>query len=169
MKTRPLSVVLLLLPSLAAAEPVEGGQTDTAAYRGACLAVLDVAGLAVVEDAEDPRRWFVDYAGAENDWRITVYLDAETLFLSALILEAPPGGEGEPPSLLDAETARLALRRSFDLPGYKYALHPDGRRLYLCRDLPRAAVDPDELPGLLAGLVAALDAEARVLSEGGGD
>lgn len=165
MKLTSLSLVAPLLVALAVATQAEGPDGSPAAYRGA----LDAAGLAVVDDTDDPRRWFVDYEGAENDWRITVYLGDQTLFLSALILEAPPGGEGEPPPVLDAGTARLALRRSFDLSDYKYALHPDGRRLYLCRDLPREAVGPDELPGLLAGLVAALDAEARVLREGGGD
>jgi len=166
----PLIIHLLLLTSAVFAEGEPA--TDTAAGEPPSPAVyqqyLRDAGLVVQVDEADPRRMFVDYAGERNDWRITVYPAEEWVFLSALIIEVPvetPLEENGSSRSLDVALVREALRRSFALPGYKYALHPDGRRLYLALDLPAALMDPQRLVDFLGELAAACEREAEVLLE----
>ena len=164
MKQRSAAPVLLIAV-LAAAAAATTPTADAAPPAPAdYLRALEEAGLTVSSDPAEPRRLYVDYAGRRSDWRITVYLDEGRLFLSALLVELPAPADGDTPPRLGAALARRALERSFALAGYKYALHPDGRRLYLALDLP-VVVEPAALVGHLSELAATCEREAGLLLE----
>ncbi|HUT97751.1 MAG TPA: hypothetical protein VM054_01590 [bacterium] len=139
------TIILALLTAVVspAAESVE----YTAATAG--------AGLIYSLDPENPDRWYVDFAGAESDWRITVYRTPEHLFLS---LPIRVEGEGIP-----AGMQRWALERNFDLPLVKFALDPTGTRLHLAADLRTSDTSPEAYLEVLGSLAATAEREHALL------
>ncbi len=140
-------ILLAVIPALAAAA------AESADYTAATAA----AGLVYKLDPENPDRWYVDFAGAESDWRITVYRTPEHLFLSTLVW-VEPGGIGAP-------MQRWALERSFDLPLVKFALDPTGTRLHLAADLRTPDTSPEAYLEVLRSLAATAEREHALLRD----
>jgi hypothetical protein len=115
------------------------------------------AGLIFSLDPENPDRWYVDFAGVESDWRITVYRTPEHLFLSTTFW-VEPGGVGAP-------MQRWALERSFDLPLVKFALDPTGTRLHLAADLRTPDTSPAAYLEVLRSLAATAEREHALARE----
>lgn len=132
-------ILLSVIPALAASA------AESAEYTAATAG----AGLVFHLDPEGPDRWYVDFAGVESDWRITVYRTPEHLFLTTPIWVE---GEGIP-----AGMQRWALERNFDLPLVKFALDPTGTRLHLAADLRT----PDTSPGAYLEVLLTLAATAE--------
>ncbi|OGD78768.1 MAG: hypothetical protein A2Y64_06775 [Candidatus Coatesbacteria bacterium RBG_13_66_14] len=134
-----MTIILALLTA------VVSPAAESADYTEATAA----AGLVYAPDPENPDRWYVDFAGSESDWRITVYRTPEHLFLTTLFWVE---GEG-----FGAPMLRWALERNFDLPLVKFALDPTGTRLHLAADLRT----PDTSPGAYLEALGSLAATAE--------
>ncbi|MCK4594726.1 hypothetical protein KAU45_09510 [bacterium] len=139
-----------LIPLLLTA--VAAGAAETGDY----TAVMDSADLVYRLDPAESDRWYVDFNGTENDWRITVYRTPEHLYLTLLIWEEREGGIG-------VGMLRWALERNFNLPLVKYALDPTGTRLHLAVDLRTPDTDPEAYLELLRTLVATAEREHALL------
>jgi hypothetical protein len=134
---------LVLIATLPALTVAAESSEYTAATEG--------AGLVYHPDPDEPDRWYVDFAGAESDWRVTVYRTPEHLFLST-VLWVEPGG-------VPMGMQRWALERSFDLPLFKLALDPTGTRLVLAADLRTPDTSPEAYLEVLSSLVATAERE----------
>lgn len=143
MRGTALLLALLAAPPAAAAE--------TADY----TAATEAAGLIMRQDAEIPDRWYVDFAGVERDWRVTVYRTPEHLLLTTLLWEEPEG--------VPAEMLRWALERNFDLPLVKFGLDPTGTRLHLALDLRTPDTPPAAYLEVLLLLAATAEREHALL------
>lgn len=138
-------ILLSVIPALAASA------AESAEYTAATAG----AGLVFHLDPEGPDRWYVDFAGVESDWRITVYRTPEHLFLSLPIWVE---GEG-----IGAPMQRWALERNFDLPLVKFALDPTGTRLHLAADLRTPDTSPEAYLEVLLELTATAEREHALL------
>ena len=142
------ALALLLLASIPLAAAESGDYT----------AAMDSAGLVYRHDPEAPGRWYVDFEGDENDWRVTVYRTPEHLYLTTLIWENREGG-------IPTGMLRWALERNFDLPLVKFALDPTGTRLHLALDLRTSDTTPEAYLVVLDALVATAEREHALLRE----
>ncbi len=139
-----------LIPLLLTA--VVAGAAETGDY----TAIMDPADLVYRLDPAESDRWYVDFAGIENDWRVTVYRTPEHLYLTLLIWEEREAGIG-------VGMLRWALERNFNLPLVKYALDPTGTRLHLAVDLRTPDTAPEAYLELLRTLVATAEREHALL------
>jgi len=142
---KPAALIIALLAA------VPGLSAESAEY----TATTAGAGLTFHLDPEGPDRWYVDFAGVESDWRITVYRTPEHLFLSLPIWVE---GEG-----IGAPMQRWALERNFDLPLVKFALDPTGTRLHLAADLRTPDTSPEAYLEVLQTLAATAEREHALL------
>ena len=140
-------ILLVIIPAFAV----------TAAESADYTAATAGAGLVYKLDPENPDRWYVDFAGVESDWRVTVYRTPEHLFLST-VLWVEAGG-------ISAPMQRWALERNFDLPLVKFALDPTGTRLHLAADLRTPDTPPEAYLEVLRELAATAEREHALLRD----
>jgi hypothetical protein len=124
---------------------------ETAEY----TAAMDAGGVVYRLDPETEDRWYVDFEGEENDWRVTVHRTPEHLYLTTLLWEERSG--------IPEGTLRWALVRNFDLPLVKFALDSTGTRLHLALDLRTPETDPEAYLEALGTLAATAEREHALL------